>query len=128
MIRIKSNSIFVDDQAKALDFYTNTIGFEKKAEEPVGEHKWLTVGQTGEDFELILEPDAHPAAKAYKDAIYKEGIPATMLYVDDLDKSHEQLVQKGVEFKTPPTPAGKVKIAIFDDTCGNNILLCEKTS
>lgn len=126
MIRVKQCSIFVDDQEKALQFYTTKIGFEKKAEEPVGDHKWITVGQTGEDFELVLEPDVHPAAKTFKEALYKDNIPATMLYVEDLDKCHADLSAKGVEFKTPPTDAGKVKIAIFDDTCGNCVMLCQK--
>ncbi len=85
MIRVKLASIFVSDQAKALEFYTNILGFAKKADEPVGEHRWISVGQADEDFELVLEPDAHPAAKMFKEAMYKTGIPATILFVDDID-------------------------------------------
>ena len=125
MIRVQLASIFVDDQAKALEFYTNILGFEKKEDEPVGEHKWISVGQADEDFELVLEPDAHPAAKAFKDAIYKAGIPATMLFVDDIDNEYNRLKAKGVAFKSAPTAMGKVKAAIFDDTCGNLIMLCQ---
>ena len=80
MIRIKIASIFVSDQAKALDFYTNILGFAKKEDEPVGEHRWISVGQADEDFELVLEPDAQPAAKTFRETIYKAGIPATMLF------------------------------------------------
>ena len=126
MIRVKLASIFVSDQAKALEFYTNILGLAKKADEPVGEHRWISVGQADEDFELVLEPDAHPAAKAFKESIYKAGIPATMLFVDDIDNEYNRLKAKGVAFKSTPTAMGKVKAAIFDDTCGNFIMLCQK--
>ena len=126
MIRVKLASIFVDDQAKALEFYTNILGFSKKEDEPVGEHRWISVGQADEDFELVLEPDAHPAAKTFQESIYKEGIPATMFFVDDIDNEYNRLKAKGVTFKYTPTAMGKVKAAIFDDTCGNLIMLCQK--
>ena len=126
MIRVKLASIFVSDQAKALEFYTNILGFAKKSDEPVGEHRWISVGQADEDFELVLEPDAHPAAKAFKESIYKADIPATMLFVDNIDNEYNRLKVKGVEFKSTPTAMGKVKAAIFDDTCGNLIMLCQK--
>ena len=126
MIRVKLGSIFVNDQKKALEFYTNKIGFEKKSDEPAGEYRWISVGQTGDDFELVLEPDAHPAAKTFRESIYKEGIPATLLFVDDIDKEYEALKSKGVEFKSAPTPMGNVTAAVFDDTCGNFIMMCKK--
>ena len=126
MIRVKLASIFVSDQAKALEFYTDILGFAKKADEPVGEHRWISVGQADEDFELVLEPDAHLAAKMFKESIYKAGIPATMLFVDDIDNDYNRLKAKGVAFKSTPTAMGKVKAAIFDDTCGNLIMLCQK--
>ena len=126
MIRVKLGSIFVDDQEKALEFYTNKIGLQKKEDKPMGEHKWLTVGQEEEDFELVLEPDTHPAAKTFKNAIYKDGIPATMLFVDDIDKEYSKLKNNGVQFKSAPTDMDEVKIAVFDDTCGNFIMLCQK--
>ena len=126
MIHVSLCSIFVDDQQKALDFYTKKIGFQKKADEPIGEHRWITVGQVDEGFELVLEPDAHPAAKSYKEAIYKDGIPTTMFYVDDIEAEYNNLKEKNVKFKSPPATMGKVKVAVFDDTCGNFIMLCEK--
>ena len=128
MIKISLNSIFVDDQQKALDFYTDKIGFHKKEDVPIGEHRWITVCNTGDNFELVLEPDAHSAAKAYKEAIYKDGIPATMFYVDDINTEYKKLLDKGVQFKSKPAEMGSVKIAVFDDTCGNYISLCEKLS
>ena len=126
MIRVKLCSIFVDDQAKALEFYTSKIGFVKKEDQPVGEHKWLTVGQADDSFELVLEPDAHPAAKTYQQAIYADGIPAAMFYVDNIEEEYKKLKANGVQFKSAPTPMGEVSIAVFDDTCGNYIVLCEK--
>lgn len=128
MIKISLNSIFVDDQQKALDFYTDKIGFHKKDDVPIGEHRWITVGNNSDDFELVLEPDAHPAAKNYKATIYKDGIPATMFYVDNINAEYKKLVDKGVQFKSKPVEMGSVKIAVFDDTCGNYISLCEKLS
>ena len=94
----------------------------------LGEHRWITVCNKGDDFELVLEPDAHPAAKAYKEAIYKDGIPATMFYVDDINTEYKKLIDNGVQFKSEPVEMGAVKIALFDDTCGNYISLCEKLS
>ena len=126
MIRIKIASIFVSDQAKALDFYTNILGFAKKEDEPVGEHRWISVGQADEDFELVLEPDAQPAAKTFRETIYKAGIPATMLFVNNIDEEYNRLEAKGVEFKSAPTAMGKVKAVIFDDTCANLVMLCQK--
>ena len=126
MIKLKLSSIFVEDQNKALKFYTEILGFEKKADVPVGEHAWLTVGHKKSEFELLLEPNMHPAAKSFQKAIYKDGIPSNMFYVDDLNEEFERLTILGVKFKSEPTKMGNVKIAVFDDTCGNLICLCQQ--
>ena len=126
MIKLKLSSIFVEDQNKALKFYTEILGFEKKADVPVGENAWLTVGHKKSEFELLLEPNVHPAAKSFQKAIYKDGIPSNMFYVDDLNEEFERLTSLGVKFKSEPTKMGNVKIAVFDDTCGNLISLCQQ--
>ena len=126
VIKLKLSSIFVEDQNKALKFYTEILGFEKKVDVPVGEHAWLTVGHKKSEFELLLEPNVHPAAKSYQKAIYKDGIPSNMFYVDDLNEEFERLRILGVKFKSEPTKMGNVKIAVFDDTCGNLICLCQQ--
>ncbi|MCB0415936.1 MAG: VOC family protein [Bdellovibrionales bacterium] len=125
-MKVKLSSVFVNDQNKALEFYTKILGFEKKVEVPTGEYKWLTVGQENSEFELLLEPNAHPAAKGYQNAIYTDGIPATMFFVDDMDAEFKRLTHLGVKFKSEPATMGNVKIAIFDDTCGNFISLCQQ--
>ena len=124
-MRIKLNSIFVDNQEKALNFYTKVLGFKKSKEIPVGEFKWLTVAspEGPADIELSLEPNANPAAKAYQEAIFKQGIPITAFEVDDLRAEHERLKRLGVMFTMQPTDQGPVMIAIFADTCGNLIQL-----
>jgi glyoxylase I family protein len=124
-MRIKLNSIFVDNQDKALNFYTNVLGFKKSKEIPVGEFKWLTVvsPEGPADVELVLEPNANPAAKAYQEAIFKQGIPITAFEVDNLRAEHERLKSLGVMFTMQPTDQGPVMIAIFADTCGNLIQL-----
>ena len=127
MIQIKLSSIFVNNQMKALNFYTSILGFPKISDEPIGEDRWITVGHPESNLELLLEPNAHPASQTYQEAIYNDGIPATMFYVDDLETEYNSLLKKGVKFKLAPSDMGKVKIAIFDDTCGNYISLCEKT-
>lgn len=122
---ITITSVFVDDQAKALEFYTDKLGFEKKVDVPTGEFRWLTV--VGPDdpngTELLLEPDAHPAAKDYTRALAEDGIPATSFTVDDVAAAHAELVAKGVVFTQPPTDMGPVVTAVLDDTCGNLIML-----
>ena len=124
MLRIKLYSIFVDDQAKALRFYTDVLGFVKSKEIPVGEYRWLTVrAADGGDTELSLEPNSNPAARAYQQALLAQGIPATAFEVDDLQAEYERLRRAGVEFTRPPTQAGPVSIAILVDTCGNLIQL-----
>jgi glyoxylase I family protein len=124
-MRIKLNSIFVDNQDKALKFYTRTLGFKKSKEIPVGEFKWLTVTSPDDanDLELVLEPNANPAAKQYQEAIFKQGIPITAFEVDDIKAEYERLKGLGVMFTMEPTNAGPVTIAIFSDTCGNLIQL-----
>jgi catechol 2,3-dioxygenase-like lactoylglutathione lyase family enzyme len=124
MPRIKLCSIFVDDQAKALRFYTDVLGFVKSKDIPVGEYRWLTVRSAdGGDTELSLEPNANPAARTYQQALLEQGIPATAFEVDDVKAEYARLRERDVEFTTPPTPAGPVIIAVLLDTCGNRIQL-----
>jgi len=125
MITIGLTSIFVENQDRALAFYTEVLGFIKKEDTPVGDFRWLTVVSPAEPdgVELLLEPNAHPAAAAYQKAIRADGIAATALAVDDLEAEHERMTSQGVTFTMPPTPAGPTTIAVFDDTCGNLIQL-----
>ena len=122
-MRIHLSNVFVDDQQKALRFYTETLGFEKKTEIPLGEHFWLTVVSPGEPngTELVLEPDAHPAVKPFKEALVEDGIPYASFAVDDVQAEHKRLSAKGVRFTQPPMDVGPVVTAVFDDTCGNLI-------
>jgi len=124
-MKIRLNSVLVGDQEKALLFYTETLGFEKKTDIPVGEFRWLTVVSTEEPdaTELVLEANAFPAAATYQQALFEAGIPATALEVDDIDREYERLTGAGVDFRSEPTDAGGVTIAVFDDTCGNLIQL-----
>lgn len=125
MVKITLTSVFVDDQDKALTFYTEVLGFVKKSDLPVGAFKWLTVvsPEGPDDIELLLEPNDNPAAKAFQQAIYEQGIPATSFAVEDIRKEYERMAELGVVFRTEPTPTGPVTVAIFDDTCGNLIQL-----
>lgn len=127
MPRITVTSVFVDEQDKALSFYTDTLGFQPKANIPLGDHSWITVvsPDAPEGTELLLEPDQHPAAQAYKQALVADGIPATMFEVDDLAAEHRRLSELGVRFTTEPTEMGNVTIAVLDDTCGNLIQLVQ---
>lgn len=122
-MKIKLSSVFVDNQDKALKFYTEVLGFDKKTEIPMGEFSWLTVTSPGspDGVELVLEPNANPVASTYQKGIQEQGIPATAFEVEDIQKEYERLQSLGVNFKTPPTQAGPVSIAVFDDTCGNLI-------
>jgi catechol 2,3-dioxygenase-like lactoylglutathione lyase family enzyme len=128
-MRIYVTSVFVDDQSKALDFYTRTLGFTVKNDVPVGEHRWLTVvsPESPEGTELLLEPCDHPAVKPFKDALVEDGIPATSFQVDDIDAEHRRLRDLGVSFTQEPMDAGPVRMAVLDDTCGNLIQLVEMT-
>src|SRR5262245_33430305 len=123
-MKINVMSVMVDDQAKALRFYTDVLGFVKKTEIPLGgPYSWLTVvsPQDPDGTELSLEPDEHPAARPFKQALVKDGIPFTSFAVDDVAAEYERLVARGVRFTRPPTDMGPVTTAVFDDTCGNLI-------
>lgn len=122
-MKIKVTSVFVDDQSKALKFYTDVLGFVKKSDVSAGEYRWLTVVSPEEPngTELLLEPDDNPAAKAFKKALFEQGIPATMFEVDDINKEYDRLIGLGVRFTQKPTDVGPAITAIFDDTCGNLI-------
>ena len=124
-MRIKLVSIMVDDQEKALRFYTDVLGFKKKHDVPVGEYRWITVTspEGPPDVELVLEPNAHPASKVYQKALFESGIPLTAFEVSDLRAEFTRLKAAGVAFRQEPMPAGPVMIAIFSDTCGNLIQL-----
>ncbi len=125
MIRINLTSVFVDDQAKALAFYTEKLGFTKKTDEPAGEYRWLTVVSPADPdgVELLLEPDGHPAAGPFKEALVADGIPFTQFAVDDVYAETERLKGLGVEFTQDATDLGPVVTAVLDDTCGNLIQL-----
>ena len=127
-MRIVVSSIFVDDQDKALDFYTSKLGFVKKTEVPLGEHKWLTVvaPDNQEGTELLLEPDSHPAVQPFKQALLQDGIPFTSFAVDDIQAEYERLQAAGVVFTQPPVAMGPVTTAVLDDTCGNLIQLAQR--
>ena len=120
-MKISLASVFVDDQDKALRFYTDVLGFEKKTEIPVGEARWLTVVAPGEPdgTELLLEPDGHPAVKPFKHALVADGIPFTSFGVDDVPEEVARLKGLGVRFTQEPLELGGVTTAVFDDTCGN---------
>jgi catechol 2,3-dioxygenase-like lactoylglutathione lyase family enzyme len=128
-MRIHLTSVYVDDQAKALDFYTRVLGFRKKEDVPLGEHRWLTVVSPDQPdgTELLLEPDALPAAKVFKAALVKDGIPLTQFAADDVRAEAERLRALGVTFTQEPTDFGPVVTAVFDDTCGNLIQIAQRT-
>ena len=127
-MRINLTSVLVDDQAKALQFYTDVLGFTKKTDIPLGEARWLTVvsPQQPEGPELLLEPDGHPAAKPFKQALVEDGIPFTSFAVDDVHKEFERLHGLGVRFTQEPVQAGPATTAVFDDTCGNLIQIASQ--
>src|SRR3954454_20625564 len=129
-MRINVMSVMVDDQAKALRFYTEVLGLVKKTEIPLGEHSWLTVvsPQVPDGTELSLEPDEHPAARPFKQALVEDGIPFTSFAVPDVAAEHERLVGLGVRFTQRPTDMGAVTTAVFDDTCGNLIQIAAEKS
>ena len=122
-MRINLASIFVDDQRKALEFYTTVLGFQKKVDVPVGEYAWLTVvsPEQPDGVELVLEPSNHPAVAPFRAALVRDGIPFTSFAVDDVAAEHERLVALGVRFTQPPADMGPVTTAVFDDMCGNLI-------
>ena len=126
-MKIKVTSVMVDNQDKALKFYTEVLGFVKKTEVPLGEHKWLTVvsGEERDGVELLLEPMGFAPAKVFQKALFDAGIPLTAFHVDDIQKEYERLQKMGVKFSIMPTKMGPATLAVFDDTCGNNIQIVQ---
>jgi catechol 2,3-dioxygenase-like lactoylglutathione lyase family enzyme len=129
-MRINLASVLVDDQDKALRFYTEVLGFAKKTEVPLGRHRWLTVVSPDDPdgVELLLEPDEHPAAKPFKDALVRDGIPFTSFAVEDVQREYDRLSALGVRFTQEPLAAGPVRTAVLDDTCGNLIQIAAPVS
>jgi catechol 2,3-dioxygenase-like lactoylglutathione lyase family enzyme len=127
-MKIVVTSVFVDNQDKALKFYTNVLGFVKKTEIPMGEVRWLTVvaPDDADGTELLLEPDGHPAVEPFKRALVKDGIPFTSFGVENVHSEYERLRSAGVHFTQPPVEMGPVTTAVFDDTCGNLIQIANK--
>ena len=126
-MRIYVTQVFVDDQQRALDFYTSVLGFEKKHDIPLGQHRWLTVTAPGDEngVELLLEPSSHPAVKPFRDAMVNDGIPSASFAVENLIREHAQLQERGVQFIQPPVTHEGHSTAVFDDTCGNLIQIIE---
>lgn len=126
-MKIVVTSVLVDDQDKALRFYTEMLGFVKKTEIPMGEFRWLTVvsPDAPDGIELVLEPDQHPAAGPFKRALVDDGIPFTSFAVEDVHAEYERLRSAGVEFTQPPVDMGSVITAVLDDTCGNLIQIAQ---
>ena len=124
-MRIKLTSIMVQDQDKAVDFYTGVLGFRKKHDIPVGAYRWITVfsAEGPDDLELSLEPNANPAGKAFQGAMFSQGIPLAAFEVADMESEYARLKGLGVVFTGAPVEAGPVKIAVFSDGCGNLIQL-----
>jgi predicted enzyme related to lactoylglutathione lyase len=129
-VKINLTNVFVDDQQEALRFYTEVLGFSKKADTQVGEYSWLTV-VSPEDLdgpELLLEPSEHPAVKPFRDALLDDGIPFAMFAVEDVQAEYERLCGLGVRFTQPPVDMGGAITAVFDDTCGNLIAIGQRTA
>jgi catechol 2,3-dioxygenase-like lactoylglutathione lyase family enzyme len=126
-MKIKLTSVMVDDQDKALKFYTEVLGFVKKHDIPLGEARWLTVVSPEEpgDVELLLEPMGFPPARTFQKALFEAGIPLTSFAVDDIQREYERMRKLGVVFKTAPIQMGPVTIAVFEDTCGNLIQMAQ---
>ena len=127
-MRITVTSVLVDDQDKALRFYTGVLGFKKKTEVPLGDARWLTVvsPEQPDGTELLLEPDGHPAVRPFKEALVADGIPFTSFGVDDVAREFERLRALGVRFTQEPLQLGDVTTAVFDDTCGNLIQIASQ--
>jgi catechol 2,3-dioxygenase-like lactoylglutathione lyase family enzyme len=127
IMKAKFVTVFVTDQQKALEFYTNILGFEKRVDMPLGEFRWLTVvsPEGPAEIEVLLEPMAFAPARVFQKALYDAGVPLTAFTVGDIEKEHERLTELGVVFKEMPKQMGPVKIARFDDTCGNYIQLLQ---
>jgi catechol 2,3-dioxygenase-like lactoylglutathione lyase family enzyme len=127
-MKIVVTNVYVDDQDKALRFYTNVLGFVKKTEIPMGEARWLTIvaPDDPDGTELLLEPDGYPAAGPFKRALVEDGIPFTSFAVKDVQAEYERLRSAGVHFTQPPVDMGPVTTAVLDDTCGNLIQIAQK--
>ncbi|TDD84959.1 VOC family protein [Saccharopolyspora karakumensis] len=127
-MRINLHSMMVDDQDKALRFYTEMLGFEVKHDIPMGEFRWITLVSPEEPHgtELVLEPDQHPAAKPFKQALVADGIPFTSFAVEDVQAEYDRLTAQGVRFTQQPTDMGPVTTAVLDDTCGNLIQIAHE--
>jgi len=127
-MKIIVTSLFVEDQDKALKFYTETLGFVKKHDVPSGEFRWITVVSFEDQVgtELVLEPNNNPIANDYQKKLFEQGIPATMFGVDDVHKEYKRLLDLGVKFTVEPTKMGDITIAVFDDTCGNLIQIIQE--
>ena len=126
-MKIKLTSVFVDDQDKALRFYTEALNFVKKQDFPVGQFRWITVASPEEPdaAQLLLEPNDNPAAATYQQAIFQQGIPAATFVVDDIQAEYQNLKARGVRFTMEPTSIGPTTIAVLDDTCGNLIQIAQ---
>jgi len=126
-MKIVVTSVLVDDQEKALRFYTDVLGFQKKTDIPMGQFRWLTVVSSSDPdgVELLLEPDQHPAAGPFKRALVEDGIPYTSFGVDDVQAEFDRLRNAGVHFTQPPVAMGPVTTAVLDDTCGNLIQIAQ---
>ena len=122
-MRLNITTVFVDDQAQALKFYTEVLGFQKKLDIPLGEHRWLTVvsPEDSDGTELLLEPSEHSAVGPFKRALVDDGIPYNQFTVDDVNKEYDRLQSAGVRFTQKPLEMGSATTAVFDDTCGNLI-------
>ena len=127
-MKIVVTSVLVDDQEKALHFYTDILGFVKKTDVPMGQFRWLTVvsSEDPDGVELLLEPDQHPAARPFKRALVEDGIPFTSFGVEDVKAEYDRLLKAGVHFTQPPVAMGPVTTAVLDDTCGNLIQIAQK--
>jgi catechol 2,3-dioxygenase-like lactoylglutathione lyase family enzyme len=127
-VRIAVTSVYVDDQDRALSFYTDVLGFVKKTDLPLGEARWLTVVSPDEPTgtELLLEPDGHPAVRPFKDQLLADGIPFTSFAVDDVRAEFERLRGLGLTFAQEPVETGEVTTAVFEDTCGNLIQIASR--
>jgi predicted enzyme related to lactoylglutathione lyase len=127
-MKIVLTSVMVDDQDRALKFYTEVLGFAKKNDIPMGEARWLTVvsPEAPDGVELLLEPIGFPPARTYQKALFEAGIPLTSFAVDDVQNEYERMRKLGVVFKTAPTKMGPVTIAVFEDTCGNLIQMAQQ--
>ena len=127
-MRLHVTSVFVDDQAKALEFYTTKLGFEKKTDVPAGEYRWLTVvsPEQRDGVELLLEPSSHPAVKPYREALMNDGIALASFEVDDIESECQRLKSLDVKITMDPVNVGEVTIAMLDDTCGNLVQLLQR--